>query len=48
MDLMGSGITNQEQVQQLNSGNATRADFVFVSVIPYTGAGNNNTITSAT
>jgi hypothetical protein len=48
MDLTGSGITNQEQVQQLNSGNATRADFVFVSVIPYTGAGNNNTITSAT
>jgi hypothetical protein len=48
MDLIGSGITNQEQVQQLNSGNATRADFVFVSVIPYTGAGNNNTITSAT
>jgi hypothetical protein len=48
MDLIGSGITNQEQVQQPNSGNATRADFVFVSVIPYTGAGNNNTITSAT
>ena len=48
MDLIGSGITNQEQLQQLSSGNATRADFVFVSVIPYTGAGNNNTITSAT
>lgn len=48
MDLIGSRITNQEQLQQLNSGNATRADFVFVSVIPYTGAGNNNTITSAT
>jgi hypothetical protein len=47
MDLIGSGITNQEQEQQLNSANATMADFVLVSVIPYTGVGNN-TITNIT
>ena len=43
MDLVG-GRTNQEQ--QLNSSNSTRADFVLVSVIPYTGIGNN-TISTA-
>jgi hypothetical protein len=42
MDLIGSdGTTNQEQEQDLNSANATTADFVLVSVIPYTGIGNN-------
>ncbi len=39
MDLIGSGITNQEQ--QLNSSSARMADFVLVSVIPHTGVGNN-------
>ena len=40
MDLVGNDSrTNQEQ--QLNSSSATRADFVLVSVIPYTGVGNN-------
>jgi hypothetical protein len=38
MELIGSGITNQEQ--RLNSANATMTDFVLVSVIPYTGVGN--------
>jgi hypothetical protein len=38
MELIGSGITNQEQ--PLNSANATMTDFVLVSVIPYTGVGN--------
>ena len=47
MDLIGSGITNQEKEQQLNSANATMADFVLVSVIPYTDIGNN-TITNTT
>lgn len=46
MELMGSGRTNQEQVQQLNSTHATMADFVLVSVIPYTGVDNNNTISN--
>jgi hypothetical protein len=41
MDLIGSDRTNQEQEQDLNSANATMADFVLVSVIPYTGIGNN-------
>jgi hypothetical protein len=41
MELMGSGRTNQEQVQQLNSTHGTMADFVLVSVIPYTGVDNN-------
>lgn len=48
MELMGSGRTNQEQVQQLNSTHATMADFVLVSVIPYTGVDNNNTISNPT
>jgi hypothetical protein len=43
MDLIG-GTTDQEQ--QLNSSNSTKADLVLVSVIPYTGIGNN-TISSA-
>jgi hypothetical protein len=43
MDLVSSNRTNQEQ--QLNSSSATRADFVLISVVPYTGLGNN-TITS--
>ncbi len=38
MDLIG-GRTDQEQ--QLNLSSATRADFILVSVIPYTGVGNN-------
>jgi len=41
MDLVGSGTTNQEQ--QINSANETMADIVLVSVIPYTGVGNNAT-----
>jgi len=45
MELIGSGITNQEQ--RLNSANATITDFVLVSVIPYTGVGNT-TIANAT
>jgi hypothetical protein len=41
MDLVGSAGTNQEQ-QQLNSDNELAAiDFVLVSVIPYTGLGND-------
>lgn len=39
LDLIG-GRTDQEQ-QQHNSSSATSADFVLVSVIPYTGVGNN-------
>jgi hypothetical protein len=53
MDLVGgSGIrgTSQEQGEQpqLNSDNMTTADFVLVSVIPYTGLVNNTTMSSAT
>lgn len=47
MELMGSGRTNQEQVQQLNPTHGTMADFVLVSVIPYTGV-DNNTISNPT
>jgi len=47
MELMGSGRTNQEQVQQLNSTHATMADFLLVSVIPYTGV-DNSTISNPT
>ena len=43
MDLAGSGTTNQEQEQQINSANATMAEIVLVAVIPYTGVGNNTT-----
>jgi hypothetical protein len=40
MDLVGSNSrTNQER--QLNSSSAIRADFVLVSVVPYTGLANN-------
>jgi hypothetical protein len=39
LDLIG-GRTDQEQ-QQHNSSSVTSADFVLVSVIPYTGVGNN-------
>jgi hypothetical protein len=47
MDLVGSAGTNQEQ-QQLNSDNElAAADFVLVSVIPYTGLGND-TVSSTT
>jgi hypothetical protein len=53
MDLVGgsgSHGTSQEQEEQpqLNSDNITTADFVLVSVIPYTGLVNNNTMSSAT
>jgi hypothetical protein len=53
MDLVGgsgSRGTSQEQEEQplLNSYNITTADFVLVSVIPYTGLVNNNTMSSAT
>ena len=53
MDLVGgsgSRGTSQEQEEQpqLNSDNITTADFVFVSVIPYTGLVNNTTMSSAT
>jgi hypothetical protein len=43
MDLVGSDTANQEQEQQINSANATMAEIVLVSVIPYTGIGNNTT-----
>jgi hypothetical protein len=39
MDLVSSNRTNQEG--QLNSTSPTRADFVLISVLPYTGLGNN-------
>lgn len=53
MDLVGgsgSRGTSQEQEEQpqLNSDNITTADFVLVSVIPYTGLVNNTTRSSAT
>jgi hypothetical protein len=53
MDLVGgsgSRGTSQEQEEQpqLNSDNMTTADFVLVSVIPYTGLVNNTTMSSAT
>jgi hypothetical protein len=48
MDLVGSGTTNKEQEQQINSANATMADIVLVSVIPYTGVGNSNTTSNTT
>jgi len=43
MDLVGNGTANQQQEQQINSANATMAEIVLVSVIPYTGVGNNAT-----
>lgn len=53
MDLVGgsgSRGTSQEQEEQpqLNSDNMTTADFILVSVIPYTGLVNNTTMSSAT
>ena len=53
MDLVGgsgSRGTSQEQEEQpqLNSDNMKTADFVLVSVIPYTGLVNNTTMSSAT
>ena len=53
MDLVGGSSsrgTSQEQEEQaqLNSDNITTADFVLVSVIPYTGLVNNTTMSSAT
>jgi hypothetical protein len=46
MDLVGSNGTNQQQ--HLNSDNVTAADFVLVSVIPYTGLGNETISSSIT
>lgn len=43
MDLVGSDTTNQQQEQQNNSADPTMAEIVLVSVIPYTGVGNNAT-----
>jgi hypothetical protein len=53
MDLVGGSSSRgtsqeQEEQSQLNSDNITTADFVLVSVIPYTGLVNNNTMSSAT
>ena len=53
MDLVGGSGSRgtsqaQEEQPQLNSDNITTADFVLVSVIPYTGLVNNNTMSSAT
>ena len=46
MDLIGSGVTNQEQQQQqqqpLTSDNEGMANLLLVSVIPYTGLGNGS------
>jgi hypothetical protein len=47
IDLVGSAATNHHQ-QRLNSENKITIDLVLVSVIPYMGLGNNNTITSTT
>jgi hypothetical protein len=41
MDLIGGSSNRTDQEQQLNSSSETMADFVLVSVIPYTGVGNN-------
>lgn len=53
MDLVGGSGSRgtsqgQEEQPQLNSDNVTTADFVLVSVIPYTGLVNNTTMSSAT
>ena len=45
MDLVGSTSGANQEEQQLNSGNVPTADFVLVSVIPYTGLANNSTTT---
>lgn len=44
MNLIGGGDIDQEQ--HINSVNTPMADFVLVSVIPYTGVGNNTTSSS--
>ncbi len=41
MDLIGGSSNKTNQEQQLNLSSETKADFVLVSVIPYTGLGNN-------
>jgi hypothetical protein len=41
MDLIGGSSNRTDQEQQLNSSSETMVDFVLVSVIPYTGVGNN-------
>jgi hypothetical protein len=46
MDLIGNNGTNQQQ-QHVNSSNETAADFVLVSVIPYTGTRNETVSSSA-
>jgi hypothetical protein len=46
MDLIGNNGTTQQQ-QHVNLGNETAADFVLVSVIPYTGIGNETVSSSA-
>lgn len=53
MDLVGGSGSRgtsqgQEEQPQLNSDNITTADFVLVSVIPYTGLVNNTTMSNAT
>jgi hypothetical protein len=45
MDLIGNNGTNQQQ--HVNPGNETAADFVLVSVIPYTGTRNETVSSSA-
>jgi hypothetical protein len=45
MDLIGNNGTNQQQY--VNSGNETAADFVLVSVIPYTSTRNETVSSSA-
>jgi hypothetical protein len=44
MDLVAS-TSGANQEEQLNSGNVPTADFVLVSIIPYTGLANNSTTT---
>ena len=41
MDLVGGNI--QEQQQSYSNNTSAAADFLFVSVIPYTGSSNNST-----
>ena len=41
MDLVGGNI--QEQQQSYSNNTSAAADFLVVSVIPYTGSGNNST-----
>jgi hypothetical protein len=48
MDLVGSTSGANQEEQQLNSGNVPTADFVLVSIIPYTGLANNSSTTTTT